>query len=192
MDDNKRDEKIDQDVSVELTLKDLQIEVIKLGMPEEDAKKFTNKTSLQATINVLKAVKTVAKVDSLNMHESPKITKEDNEVWLSKAERMRAHLDKQPKIRILIPLDLGGQEKVGVVREVMIRGRKEYIHVSGAIETVTLNGCKTIIPKGVYFYVPEQVADVLDESNRATQEAGKDILADRIDPDTGRPILDRL
>lgn len=176
----------------ELTLKDLQVEVISLGMPEEDAKKFTVKAVLQATINALKAAKTVAKVDTLNPPEDLKTAKQDNKIWLSKAEKMRDHLEKQPKVRILIPLDPGGKEKVGVVREVIVRGRKEYVHVSGGIEIVTLNGCKTIIPKGTYFYVPQQVADVLDESNRATQQAGQDILADRIDPKTGLPVIDRL
>ena len=174
------------------TVKQLREMAVELGMPKEDAESFDKKAPLIATINTLKATKAtkVKKVRTLNPPPDPKEEKQVEKQWRSKAERMRTKLDAQPKIRFMIPIE--GEEKPGVVREVTVKGRKEYVHVSGAIETVTLNGCKTIIPKGVFIEIPEQVANVLSESYRLTQEAGKDYLIDRIDPDTGKPVSDAL
>ncbi len=172
------------------SVKDLQADLVALGMPEEDTRGFTTKAPLIATINALKAKTVVDKVASINETANPGEERQVNKKWLTKAQKMRDVLDKQPKIRFFIPLE--PKEKHGVVRRVMINGREEIEHVSGAIETVTLNGCKTIIPKGVYWDIPKQVADVLSESLIATQNAGKDILADRFDPNTGKPIRDQL
>jgi len=158
----------------EMSLKKLREVAVKLGIPESDAKLFTVKAPLIATINTLRAQE---KVTTLNPAVDPKEAKIDEKRWRTKAQKMRAKLEAQPKVRFLIPLD--PNEKVGVVREIEIKGRKEYVHISGAIETVQLNGYKTIIPKGKFVEIPQQVADVLSESYRLTQEAGKEYLVDR-------------
>ena len=69
----------------------------------------------------------------------------------SKAEIMRVHLAKQPKIRILIPVE--GKEKPGMT------------------VPVTINGYRLNIAKGVYVEVPEQVADMIMKSQKQTVEA---------------------
>jgi len=69
----------------------------------------------------------------------------------SDAERMRAHLAKQPKVRVLIPLI--GKEMQGTTMSVII------------------NGYRLNIAKGVYVDVPEQVADMIMESQKQTVKA---------------------
>jgi len=64
---------------------------------------------------------------------------------------MRVHLAKQPKIRILIPVE--GKEKPGMT------------------VPVTINGYRLNIAKGVYVEVPEQVADMIMKSQKQTVEA---------------------
>lgn len=172
-----------------MTVKQLRKRAVNLGMPKEDAGVFDKKAPLIATINSLKASsvgKEVKRVKTLNPAESPKEKREVEKKWKSKADRMRAKLESQPKIRFMVPLS--GDEKPGVIREEIINGRKEFVHVSGAIETVQLNGYKTLIPKGVFVELPEQVAEVLSEAHRLTQEAGKDYLIDRVDPETGKKV----
>ena len=179
----------------ELTLEELKVEAVKLGMPKESMDAFKNKSPLIATINTLKTkdadkVAEVKKVKTLNPPETPIQKRADNKSWLTKAERMRDKLDKQKKIRVLLPLE--GKEKPGVVKVVKIKGRKEYVHVSGAIETVTMNGCKTIIPKGVYFDVAEQVAEIISDSYKQTQEAGREFLLDRESSEAGKTVRESM
>ena len=177
----------------EKTLKELQAEAVKLGMSEKEVKSFKSKAPLIATLKLLKKAapkEKVERVKTLNPPETPQEKKQVEKMWRSKAERMRSILDKQPKVTVMIPTE--GKEKPGVLKKVIINGREEYQHVSGAIKTVTLNGYKTIVPKGVYFQVPKQVADVLAESQKQTMAAGSNILLDRIDPKTGRPVREAL
>ena len=174
----------------ELTLSELQAEAVKLGMPEEDSKTFTIKAPLIATINALKATKVVQKVDTLEEKVSPKEEREDEKKWQSKADRMAKHLEGQPKVRVLIPLD--PNEKQGVVREIEVRGIKQYVHVSGAVWSKTFNGYKVIIPKGVYTAVPEQIAENISEEFNQTQNAGAQWAIDRIDTQTGKPVRSQL
>lgn len=164
-------------VTEEKTLGQLKEEAVALGMPKDDVEKFTLKAPLQATINALKTSTAETKrVATLN-DDDPDENKKINKVWLTKAEKMRAKLESQPKVRMILPLS--SKEKPGVVREVTIKGRKELVHVSGAIETVQLCGYKYIIPKGVYIEVPLQISEVLSESMIQTQNAGLDIRTDR-------------
>lgn len=69
----------------------------------------------------------------------------------SKAAKMKEILSKQPKVRVLIPLEPGEKR--------------------GSTESVTLNGYRLNIQKGVYVDVPQQVADVLSNSLNQTIEA---------------------
>jgi len=174
----------------ELTVKELQAEAVKLGMPEEDTKTFTTKAPLIATINALKASNVVKKVDTLEPKVNPKEEKQDEKRWKSKAERQQDFFDSQPKVRVLIPLD--PHEKQGVVREVMVKGRKKIIHVSGAVWSKTFNGFMVIIPKGIYTEVSQPVADNIAEEYNQTQHAGDQWLIDRIDPQTGKPVRSQL
>ena len=103
---------------------------------------------------------------------------------------MAKHLEKQDKVRVLIPLE--PKEKVGVVKEVKVRGILQYRHVSGAVWSKTFNGYKIILPKGVYTNVPEQIADNIAAELDQTQRAGESLKIDRIDPSTGRPVADQL
>jgi hypothetical protein len=70
---------------------------------------------------------------------------------LGKAERMRRHLEAQPKVPIMIPLTPG--------------------EVAGSTESVILNGHRINIRKGEYVHVPEQVARVIMESQQQTEQA---------------------
>lgn len=72
----------------------------------------------------------------------------------SKAELMRESLMKQPTRRIIIPKDKGEPE--------------------GITESVILNGARFNIKKGVYVDVPEQIADIIEESTLATAKAYDD------------------
>jgi len=98
----------------------------------------------------------------------------------------------QPRVRILVPL--GSKEKVGVINLVHNKEtkREEQVYVSGAYLPVQLNGFKWLIAKGKYQSVPEDIADVISESLNQTTEAGKSHLIDRIDPETGKSVRDRL
>ena len=103
----------------------------------------------------------VKKVATIEERPDPSEEKKINKEFVTKAEIMRAKLEKQPKVRFFLPLV--GAEKPGVIREVMKHGRMEQVVVSGAVETVQLNGFKTFIPKGRFVEIPQQVADVLSD-----------------------------
>lgn len=177
------------------TLKQLQAELVELGMPAEAVEGIKTRTSVLATINALKSAKEksaseVKKVASLEEKPNPTEEKEIVRQYKAKSEVMRQKLEKQPKVRFFLPIS--EQEKPGVVREIIKNGRKEQLYISGAVETVQLNGYKILIPKGVYVDVPQQVADHLSESMHLTQNAGASLLIDRIDPTTGQAVSSRL
>lgn len=66
------------------------------------------------------------------------------------ALRMKAFLDKQPKVLFMIPLSDGEDPRK-------------------AVQTVTMNGYKFTIQKGVYVSVPQPVADLLQENQTVFQ-----------------------
>jgi hypothetical protein len=173
----------------EKTLKELQAELVSLGMPEEETKTFNTKAQIVAVLHTLKAKDAVEKVKTLEEVESPAEKKAFEAKWLSKAMLMKRRLESQPLVRTLLPLE--GSEKQGVVEwRTDKKGEKYQYVVSGAYETVQLNGYKYIIPKGVYCDVPEQIAEVLANAYHQTQAAGADISLDRIDDRTGKPMRD--
>lgn len=168
---------------VKLTLKELRVKLVKLGMPEDDTEAFETKKPAIAAINTIRAKTFV---------ESPGQLKKDKEEYLGKRETMRRLLMAQPTVRIKIPLE--GTEERGIVKWVYnkISKRKEQVHISGAVHPVQLNGFKWLVAKGGYHEVPQQVADTIEDTERAPAEAGKEFLTDRIDPKTGKPISDML
>jgi len=170
---------------MELSVKDLRERLVKMGMPEEDAGEFETKKPLIAAITALR-------IAGQKAAETPGQLKIEKEKYLSKREIMRVHLMNQPRVRILVPL--GSKEKVGVINLVHNKEtkREEQVYVSGAYLPVQLNGFKWLIAKGKYQSVPEDIADVISESLNQTTEAGKSHLIDRIDPETGKSVRDRL
>jgi Fe-S cluster assembly scaffold protein SufB len=73
------------------------------------------------------------------------------EAHKGKAQKMKESLQKQPKVRVFMPLE--GKEKPGTQFP------------------VTLNGYRVNVPKGVYVEIPQQVADVIMDSLNQTVEA---------------------
>ena len=68
---------------------------------------------------------------------------ENTKPVLSRQEQMKAILEAQPKVSILIPLEKG-------------EGK-------GAQQPFTINGYRFDVPKGVMTQVPQQVADMVAE-----------------------------
>ena len=165
-----------------MRVSDLREIVIKLGMKEKNAELFETKKPLIAAIETLRATKV----------ETPGQLKKDEKKYSSKAERMRAILMEQPRVRILIPCI--GKEKPGVVIWVMnkVTKRKEQVFVRGAYTPVQINGFKWLIPHGKYENVPEQIAKMIGDAQEQTSRAGEEHLIDREDPKTRKPIRDRL
>lgn len=171
----------------------LRAEAVSLGLPEAAANTMTEE-ALGATITALKATK-LSQPEPTQPVEAPSNPVEEKEVevkWKNKAEHMRALLEKQPKVRILVPLE--GQEKVGRVEWELSdkTKRQEQIHISGAVQPVTLNGYTYLVAKGVYVDVPQQIADVITAKLQQTTAAGQNLLLDREDPQTGRSVRDQL
>ena len=179
-----------------MTVKELQAKLVELGMPEEDAKAFKTKAPMVASINAMMAKdavepEEVKKVASIEEKPNPIEDREVNKRWKTKAAAMRDHLAAQEKVNILIPLD--PSEKAGVIEWRKDKEGNDYqVHISGAVDSVQLNGYKYFIPKGIYTPVPRQVAEVISKAQQQTLDAGKDILIDRIDPKTGRPYSESL
>lgn len=61
----------------------------------------------------------------------------------TKAEQMKASLDSQPKVSIMIPFEKGEKK--------------------GAVQPFCMNGYKFTVPKGTMVQVPEQVAEMISE-----------------------------
>ena len=168
------------------TGKQLREELVKLGIDKKAAEGIKTKEALIATLEALRS----KDVSTLNPPADPKEEKSIEQSWQGKADRMAKLLEKQPKVRVLIPLE--PKEKVGVVKEVRERGTIQYRYVSGAVWSKTFNGYKVILPKGTYVTVPEQIADNIAKELDQTQRAGEHLKLDRIDPNTGRTVRSQL
>jgi hypothetical protein len=171
----------------EKTVKELQDELSKQGFDEKALAGIRTKDALIATLTALKAK---SKVATLNPPKDPKEEKDTEKAWQTKADKFSKHLEKQPKVRVLIPLEVG--EKVGNVKKIKIKGIMQYRHISGAVWSKTFNGFRVILPKGIYTEVPEQIADNIAKELDQTQRAGEHLKIDRIDPQTGKPVRDQL
>ena len=77
----------------------------------------------------------------------------------SDKQKMKEHLDAQPKVNFLIPL-LPGE-------------------VEGSYETVCLNGYLMQIKKGALVSLPEQVVQILAEKYKVEMSAGSEKLVSR-------------
>lgn len=197
-----------ENMEEQVGFKELKQELVNLGMPLEEVNLLKSTSQLNAVINTLKASK--AKVEEIDNDPQPPITpKKEEKVasleevetpnekrmfekeYQSKADRMRIKLEGQSKVRVLLPLE--GEEKQGIVEwRTDARGVQRQVHLGGAIDQVMLNGYKFIIPKGVYYDVPQQIAEVLSTAYNQTQNAGANISLDRIDPRTGKRMSEIL
>lgn len=173
----------------EITLKELQLFAIEKGI--KNAEIFRTKDQLVAALDLIKE-QVETPVATINPPISPKEEKASVKHWENKAEKMRLILEKQPKVRILVPLE--GKERQGVIQlfHNPKTNRDEQRIISGAIQPVTLNGYAYYVPKGMYVEVPEQIAKVIQDKFKQTSEAGENIRIDRIDPETGHPVSEQL
>lgn len=166
----------------QMTVVDLQKELVKFGIPEAEAKKIQSKTALEAVLKSLKQKEKVAKQST---------SRSDEKKWRSDRHKMFEVLESQPKVLMFIPTE--GKEKPGKVRVVKdSHGMKHYVHVSGAVKAVTINGYQMLIPKGVEVRVPQQVAEMIKESLGIVSEAAQKFKLDRIDEKTGQKVADIL
>lgn len=83
------------------------------------------------------------------------------------AQKMKAHLDAQPKVSIMIPFEVGENRE---------NAKKVKFHVN-------LNGYALDIPRGVYVDVPRQVAEIIKERLESEGKIGADW---RIDQDPAK------
>ena len=83
--------------------------------------------------------------------------------WRNDVQKMKAHLEKQPKVSIMIPLDAGvppeSADKIPFV--------------------VNINGYRMAIKRGVFVEVPRQVAEMVQERLESEGKIGSEYRLDR-------------
>lgn len=185
----------------EKTIKQLQEEAVSKGVDETAVKGMKTKPAITEVLGILdkKKEKVIVevnkpeepkKVDTLNDLSNSQERKATSRQWVGKAAHMRDTLLAQRKVFTQLPL--GDKEKPGVVLNKTDKNGVFYQeHVSGAIETVQMNGFKYLIPKGVQAEVPEGVNNVLGASLTDTANAGKEFRIDRFDQQ-GRSVQEVL
>jgi hypothetical protein len=159
-----------------MSVKELQ-ELLTTEQDFVGAETFKTKDQIIKVLGILRARKSVTPVASASAatvlpDKTANPTERKN--WEGKRERTKKFIEAQPKIRTMIPLDLG--EKPGAVAELQI------------------NGYKKVVPKGVYVDLPLSFADLVAYSYNQTAEAGKDFLLDRpgVDTETGKTVAEVL
>lgn len=177
------------------TLKELEQELVALGMPASDveAAKFNNKAQVIAILNTLRAKKVVEKVDSLEEKPNPSEERQIEKAWRSKAQKMWDIWMSSPMVQVLYPADPG--KKPGIVEWRKDKNGKPFqiaLTPPDTIEEIGVNGAKWLVPKGVMVEVPKPVADRIAERLQLTSQAGANILLDRIDEKTGRPVSEQF
>ena len=177
----------------DITLSELREVADSMGLKE--LKSFTTKQSLITVIELLKEKKDESEKpkEVVEIAEKTETAVEPNEpnvivAHTSKKEIMRLKLEKQPKKTLFLPLE--GKEIEGEVA--YDKKKKQWQVVSGTCESCIINGFVTYVPKGKYWEVPEQVFEVFKESQTSTQRAGQEMLMNRINPETGTPVSERL
>ncbi|HEC66024.1 MAG TPA: hypothetical protein ENI23_12085, partial [bacterium] len=113
---------------MDLSMNQLRDKAVAGGMTPELVQTFTTKTQIIGVIEALQAKD--KKVDpSRSGDETAAEKKSADEAWLGKRARMGRHLEKQPKVGIMISLEIG--EKVGIVDSKVVDGVREFNVVSG-------------------------------------------------------------
>jgi hypothetical protein len=126
--------------------------------------------SLRKKIVVLPETPSVNQPANGEVAAVPVVPQNDLRVWASKKDKFKAFCETQPKVSTMIPFEIG--EKPGAYAELQI------------------NGYKLNVMKGVYVELPRPFADLVRQSWQQTADAGKDMILDRIDPQTGKPYKD--
>lgn len=182
------------DLMPEITFRELQKKAVQEGMSAEDVKKFNTKPALVAAMSFFNkksegSEQPVKSLDEVpNIQEEKKIEKNYN----SKAEVMRKHLESQPKVSIIIPLEATETRGVVTTEYSEKTGREEQVHVSGSIHEFFLNGYRFIAPKGVYTELPRQLADLVKVRWGQESEIAESLSINRVDPETGKPVSSQL
>lgn len=97
---------------------------------------------------------------------APKAPVPDKEVekeWRGDAAKMKAHLEKQPKVSVMIPLEQGVAPEVAE--------KVPFV--------VNLNGYRFSIKRGVFVEVPQQIAEVVKERLESEGKIGSEYRIDR-------------
>jgi len=184
------------EVAPERTLKVIQKELLDAGFPKDQVKGLQSKAVAQAVLDsmtknpVATAKPKLEKVATIEEKLNPKEEKLIEQQYNSRKDIMRAKLEAQPQVPIFIPK--ADDKPAGIVKKVLVRGKTEYVKIGGETEEFINNGYVVIVPKGVQTTVPAQIFNQWAESVSATQRAGSEFSVDRIDPETGRRVGDRL
>jgi hypothetical protein len=179
---------------VEKSLKALKEEAIALGFPEDALKSIGSRPSVQAIIDTIKkgssAKAPTEKVETIEEKPNPAEEKQVEKILNSRKGIIFRKLESQPQVPLFIPKQ--DEQPEGVVKTIMRRGIREYIHVGGSVQHFTINGYTVIVPKGVETLVPMQIHQMWSDSQMRTQRAGQEFSENRIDPRTGNPFKNRL
>lgn len=147
---------------------DIRIEEEKKQKEKEEAEAEAKKKADEKELKEAEEKEKKEKEEADKKAEEEKNKKPEPIDYKTKLQRIKESLAKQPKVRILIP--------------------KEKSETEGAFTTVQINGYMLQIKKGVYVDVPEQVADILNESAQIKEEAQEE--ANRQMSNLERPEFD--
>ncbi|MEA3430203.1 MAG: hypothetical protein U9R08_02940 [Nanoarchaeota archaeon] len=125
--------------------------------PLEKLKNKYNIPTKEFSLAVNSALKLQSKDLPDNWKEQDGIFVHKYPVGSKKAEIMDKELKSQPLKQVYIPREIGDR--------------------GDTVKTVTLNGYKVDIRKGIYAYVPEQIATVIFNSEKQTTQAFADAKA---------------
>lgn len=114
-------------------------------MEEKNTKKTDEKVDAPNSTSGGEAVENTAQAKTLSK-------KEIDDQFLSTAMKTKAAHDKEPRVKLLVPLKQGEPEGVNL--------------------DVTINGYRYSIPKNVVVDLPESVAQIVADSEKLTLEAG--------------------
>lgn len=104
---------------------------------------------------------------SYEAKETPTEARRIERVWKADQKKMKEHLEAQPKVSIMIPLNAGEKPE---------NGQKVPF-------TVNLNGYRQEYPRGEFITVPKQIAEMIQERLESEGKIGRQW---RIDADAER------
>ena len=147
------DDEEESEEEEEIALKDMSVRELRAVAKEENVniKGLRKKSDIIKAIDGVDEVEESEDVDEVKKVEDGVVTPGVEEVRFQsggKAARMKAKLAKQRKVRVIVQL-MDGEKR-------------------GSTMSVILNGYRLNIQKGVYVDVPEQIADIIMESQQQT------------------------
>lgn len=173
----------------DLSMNQLKDKAIEAGMPKESVSAFNSKAQLIAVIEGMKSKPKL--IDPAKAaEETPVEKRKADRAWESKRDRMGRHLEKQPKVGMMIPCEVG--EKAGVVESKVVDGIRVFNHITGGVKPKTINGYTWLMPKGKMTQVPQQVFELVSRELNILASLGEKHSLDRVDPETGKPVREAL